>query len=159
MQIFVKSVGGAMMALQVAAHTTVAEVKAALAEQCGDEAAAVHLVAATQLLEDGATLGDYALAAESTVYAVLAVDGGKKKKKKKKIFKGPKKHAHRHKNVAMRVLKYYKVEGDGGDAEYKVTHLRTECPHPDCGAGVFMAQHKDRQTCGKCSLTYVAQKK
>jgi small subunit ribosomal protein S27Ae len=59
----------------------------------------------------------------------------------------------------MRVLKFYKVEGDGEDAEYKVTHDRIECPHPDCGAGVFMAVHKDRQTCGKCSLTYVFQKK
>lgn len=158
MQIFVKAVNGCTLALQVSASTTVADVKCALATACGD-ASAVHLVTATTLLAEGATLGDYALAAESTIYAVLPVDGGKKKKKKKKIFKGPKKHAHRHKNVAMRVLKYYKVEGDGGDAEYKVTHLRTECPHPDCGAGVFMAQHKDRQTCGKCSLTYVAQKK
>ena len=24
---------------------------------------------------------------------------------------------------------------------------------PKCGAGVFMAQHKDRQTCGKCGFT------
>ena len=57
----------------------------------------------------------------------------------------------------MRVLKFYKIEGDGDDV--KVTHTRMECPHPDCGAGIFMAEHKDRQTCGKCSLTYVSQKK
>ncbi len=24
---------------------------------------------------------------------------------------------------------------------------------PKCGAGVFMAEHKDRYTCGKCSYT------
>ncbi len=24
---------------------------------------------------------------------------------------------------------------------------------PKCGTGVFMAQHKDRSTCGKCSYT------
>ena len=61
----------------------------------------------------------------------------------------PKKPTHRHKNVPMRVLKFYKVEGDSEGTEYKVSHERIECPHPDCGAGVFMAQHKDRQTCGK----------
>jgi ribosomal protein S27AE len=28
-------------------------------------------------------------------------------------------------------------------------------PHqPQCGAGIFMAWHQDRQTCGKCGLTY-----
>ena len=25
---------------------------------------------------------------------------------------------------------------------------------PECGAGVFMAWHHDRQYCGKCGLTY-----
>merc|ERR1711991_440620 len=73
----------------------------------------------------------------ATVYALAPVDGGKKKKKKKKIHKGPKKPTHRHKNVPMRVLKFYKVEGDGEGTEYKVSHERIECPHPDCGAGVF----------------------
>jgi len=155
MQIFVKTLSGATLALQVAASTTVADVKAMLGCEMG-----VHFVTASQLLAEGSsTLGEYGIEAEATIHVVLPVDGGKKKKKKKKIFKGPKKHAHRHKNVSMRVLKYFKVDGDGQATEYKVTHLRTECPHPDCGAGVFMAQHKDRQTCGKCSLTYVTQKK
>lgn len=27
-----------------------------------------------------------------------------------------------------------------------------------CGAGVFMAAHKDRQYCGRCHLTYVFEK-
>jgi len=158
MQIFVKSPAGQTFALEVSASASIESVKAMIEAATGVAASACHLVA-DKMLEEGSTLGEYGIQTEATIHVVLAVDGGKKKKKKKKIFKGPKKHAHRHKNVAMRVLKYYKVEGDGGDAEYKVTHLRTECPHPDCGAGVFMAQHKDRQTCGKCSLTYVAQKK
>lgn len=153
MQIFVKMPCDRTLVVDVSAATLVEDVKALVGA-----APSAHLVS-DKLLVEGSTLGDYNIAAEATVSVVLAVDGGKKKKKKKKIFKGPKKHAHRHKNVAMRVLKYYKVEGDGQDAEYKVTHLRIECPHPDCGAGVFMAQHKDRQTCGKCALTYVAQKK
>ena len=158
MQIFVKS-QTATRAVEVEAAMSVAALKASVAAAEGVAADAFSLVAGAALLEEGATLGEYALAAEATINVVFAVDGGKKKKKKKKIFKGPKKPIHRHKNVAMRVLKFYKVEGDGEGTEYKVTHAREECPHPDCGAGVFMAVHKDRKTCGKCSLTYVLQKK
>ena len=33
-----------------------------------------------------------------------------------------------------------------------------ECPGPECGAGIFMAAHFDRQYCGKCGLTYVYKK-
>jgi small subunit ribosomal protein S27Ae len=39
----------------------------------------------------------------------------------------------------------YKVE-DG-----KVTRTRKHCPK--CGPGVFMAEHDNRTTCGKCSYT------
>jgi len=41
------------------------------------------------------------------------------------------------------------------DENGKITRLRRECPSEDCGAGVFMANHFDRQYCGKCCLTYV----
>ncbi len=41
--------------------------------------------------------------------------------------------------------KYYKVVGD------KVERLRKFCPR--CGEGVFMAEHKDRYSCGKCGYT------
>ena len=36
--------------------------------------------------------------------------------------------------------------------------MRKECPHENCGPGVFMATHFNRYHCGKCSLTYVSQK-
>ena len=52
----------------------------------------------------------------------------------------PKKTKHVHKKVKLAVLKYYKVDGDG-----KITRLRRECPADQCGAGVFMASHFDRQ--------------
>merc|ERR1712002_944084 len=42
-----------------------------------------------------------------------------------------------------------------GRREWQITRLRRECPSESCGAGVFMAQHFDRQYCGKCCLTYV----
>ncbi|MDA4110979.1 MAG: 30S ribosomal protein S27ae [Thaumarchaeota archaeon] len=43
------------------------------------------------------------------------------------------------------VYKFYQVKGG------KVERLRKECPR--CGRGVFLAEHKDRLTCGKCGYT------
>jgi small subunit ribosomal protein S27Ae len=43
------------------------------------------------------------------------------------------------------VYKFYQVKGDN------VERLRKECPR--CGRGVFLAEHKDRLTCGKCGYT------
>ena len=145
MQLFVRNTFGQSVVVEA---STVAEIRAAIAMPAG-----ASLVFAGQHLEG--SLAQYHVTENSTVEVLLPVDGGKKKKKKRKPHKGPKKPTHRHKNVPMRVLKFYKVEGNGNDEDYKVTRLRMECPHPDCGAGVFMGQHKDRQHCGKCSLTYV----
>lgn len=39
----------------------------------------------------------------------------------------------------------YAVEGE------KLSRQRRFCPR--CGPGVFLAEHKDRFTCGKCSYT------
>ena len=39
---------------------------------------------------------------------------------------------------------------------YKVNDGKLEKTHktcPKCGAGVFLAEHKDRYTCGKCGYT------
>ena len=52
--------------------------------------------------------------------------------------------------VKLAVLKFYNVNDDG-----KVNRLRRECPNEGCGPGVFMAQHFDRQHCGRCHLTYM----
>jgi ubiquitin-small subunit ribosomal protein S27Ae len=43
------------------------------------------------------------------------------------------------------VKNYYEKSGDS------VTRKNKECPK--CGSGVFMANHKDRLTCGKCHYT------
>ncbi|ABK77060.1 ribosomal protein S27AE [Cenarchaeum symbiosum A] len=43
------------------------------------------------------------------------------------------------------VHRFYKIE-DG-----KTVKLRHICSR--CGKGFFMAQHKDRRSCGKCGLT------
>lgn len=49
------------------------------------------------------------------------------------------------KGVSPKVPSYYKI--DGG----KITRMRKDCSR--CGRGIFMSEHKDRHTCGKCSLT------
>ncbi|NOJ30002.1 MAG: 30S ribosomal protein S27ae [Nitrososphaeraceae archaeon] len=43
------------------------------------------------------------------------------------------------------VSQFYKIEGDA------LKRTKRECPR--CGKGVFMAEHKDRLTCGKCGFT------
>ena len=43
------------------------------------------------------------------------------------------------------VYKYYKVNGDKAEKARKI------CSR--CGKGVFMSEHKNRRTCGKCGLT------
>ena len=43
------------------------------------------------------------------------------------------------------VSSYFKVDGD------KVTRTKKICSR--CGKGVYMSEHKDRHTCGKCGLT------
>ena len=40
---------------------------------------------------------------------------------------------------------YYKVEGG------KLVRTRKACPK--CGPGVFLAEHKDRLSCGNCHYT------
>jgi small subunit ribosomal protein S27Ae len=39
----------------------------------------------------------------------------------------------------------YEAKGD--------TLKRTRSPCPKCGPGVFLAQHKDRASCGSCGYT------
>ncbi|MCK4718340.1 MAG: 30S ribosomal protein S27ae [Thermoplasmata archaeon] len=46
---------------------------------------------------------------------------------------------------------HYKIEGD------KIVRNRQFCPK--CGAGVFLAEHKDRVSCGKCGYTEFKDKK
>jgi ubiquitin-small subunit ribosomal protein S27Ae len=44
-----------------------------------------------------------------------------------------------------KISQIYEIE-DG-----KINRKKRECPR--CGRGVFMAQHSDRSTCGKCGFT------
>ncbi len=65
----------------------------------------------------------------------MAAKGGGSKKGKK---------APRERNRVKKSSQYEIADG-------KVERKRTPCPK--CGAGVFMAEHKDRVNCGKCGYT------
>jgi small subunit ribosomal protein S27Ae len=45
----------------------------------------------------------------------------------------------------QRTKRLYKIEGN------HIERLHRECPK--CGPGVFMAEHKDRISCGQCGYT------
>jgi small subunit ribosomal protein S27Ae len=63
----------------------------------------------------------------------------------KKTAPKTEKKAEKKKKAEKGVYALYKIEGE------KVTRLRPTCER--CGVGYFMANHKDRYTCGHCGFT------
>jgi len=49
------------------------------------------------------------------------------------------------KGSSPKISQYFKIDGD------KLTRNKKNCSR--CGKGVYMSEHKDRLTCGKCGLT------
>jgi len=49
------------------------------------------------------------------------------------------------KKITPKAGSFYEISGDS------ISKKKRECPK--CGSGVFMAEHKNRFTCGKCHYT------
>ena len=108
------------------------------------EFAVDRLVFNTAELEESLSLEEAGLETESSIDALVALDGGKRKRKKK-VYTKPKKIKHKHRKRSLALLEYYNVEASG-----KIKKLKNECAK--CEVATYMADHPDRLTCGKCGF-------
>ena len=124
---------------------SISSIKARISEQEGIPMDSIVLINGLSQLDNDMTCFDCELKEEATLTMTLRLCGGKKKKKKR-VYTKPKKIAHKHETIRMRVLSYFEVDKNG-----KIEKLKQESPEQ---AGCYLADHKDRMHCGKTGYMF-----
>ena len=123
MQVFVRTITGKFLTLEVSAGTTIEELRELTGLQL---MGSVFENAVLEMFEED--------------------DGGKKKKRKKKNFVSKKRVPHTRKKEKLKVLKLFKIAKDG-----TVEAQRAECPN--CKGCFLAKHKDGRQYCGNCHYT------